>query len=243
MLSVALEHKTSIVATLEIANERAGVCINITEGNWRNVALIAGMLEPFREAVKIMEGDNLGLSQIPAIMVILNSHIESQTAAFEGAFAEAGEAMMIDHADLWDEMPDVIRMAAALNPRIKELGWMSTQEKKVWRDLLPDELKILFQQDIRSEQAATDLGGVGGCIDEGADWSGGSDAVRRSKKKKRGFLSRAVKTARMLGAGNGSDGDEEQPEQFPQRTRRPASGLSLPRRIEHAQTEIQRFVL
>ena len=167
------------------------------------------------------------LSQIQAIMVILNSHIESQTAAFEGAFAEAGEAMLIDHAERWDEMPDVIRMAATLNPRTKDLRWMLTQEKKVWRDLLPDELTILFQQNIMSEQAATDLGGVGGCIDEGADWSGGSDAVRHPKEKKRGFL----------GAGDGSDGDEEQPEQFPQRTRRPTSRLSLPQRIEYAQME------
>ena len=47
----------------------------------------------------------------------------------------------------------------------------------------------------------------------------------------------------MLGAGGGSYGDEEQPEQFPQRTRRPTSRISLPRRIEHARTEIQRFVL
>ena len=140
--------------------------------------------------MKIMEGDNIGLSQIPAMMVILNSHIESQTAAFEGAFAEAGEAMLIDHADRWDEMPDVIKMAAALNPRTKDLGWMSTQEKKVWRDLLLDELKILFQQDIRSEQATTDLGGVCGCIDEGADWIGGSDAVRRPKKTKKGVSCR-----------------------------------------------------
>ena len=183
------------------------------------------------------------LSQIQAIMVILNSHIESQTAAFEGAFAEAGEAMLIDHAERWDEMPDVIRMAATLNPRTKDLRWMLTQEKKVWRDLLLDELTILFQQDIMSEQAATDLGGVGGCIDEGADWSGGSDAVRRPKKKKRGFLSRAEETARMVGAEDRSDGDEKQPEQFPQRTRRPASRLSLLQRIEHAQTEIQRFLL
>ena len=91
MLYVALEHKTSIAATLEIANERAGVFINTTEEDWRSAVLIAGMVEPFRQAVKIMEGDNLGLSQIPAIMVILNSHIESQIAMFEGAFAEAGK--------------------------------------------------------------------------------------------------------------------------------------------------------
>ena len=47
----------------------------------------------------------------------------------------------------------------------------------------------------------------------------------------------------MLEAGDRSDGDEEQPEQFPQCTRRPASRLSLTQRIEHAQAEIQRFVL
>lgn len=120
MLSVALEHKTGIVATLEIANERAGGSMNITEEDRTNAAFIPGILQP-RQVVRIMKGDNRDLSHIPVIMVILNSLIKSQTAALEGASAEGRQEMLIDRADRWDRVPGVIKMAPALNPRTKYL--------------------------------------------------------------------------------------------------------------------------
>lgn len=73
--------------------------------------------------------------------------------ASEGDFAGAGEEMVIDHTDRWDELSDAIKVSAALNPRTKDLSWMPTQETKAWRDLL-DQLKTLFQQDMRRTRGA-----------------------------------------------------------------------------------------
>lgn len=118
--------------------------------------------------------------------------------------------MLIDYADRCKEMPGVINMVAAPNPRTKDLECPSTRNEKAWRDLLLSELKISSRPDMRFERVPTDLGGVGRCSDEGAVWSGGSDAVRGPEKKKnKGCVSRAVEIARMLGAGNRSFDDEE----------------------------------
>lgn len=86
MLSVALGHKTGVVATLKILNEWATVAINVTEKDWRNAVLIVSVLEPIRQAVRIMGGDNRGLSWIPEIPPILSSHTECHTVAFQGRF-------------------------------------------------------------------------------------------------------------------------------------------------------------
>lgn len=40
MLSVALDHKSSVVTTLEIADERSGVDISITHTDWENTAIM-----------------------------------------------------------------------------------------------------------------------------------------------------------------------------------------------------------
>lgn len=42
--------------------------------------MIAGMLDPFKEAVKAVEGDNLGLAQVLCTIIVLNAHVEAEVA-------------------------------------------------------------------------------------------------------------------------------------------------------------------
>lgn len=90
------------------------------------------MLEPFRGAVKTVEGNYLALAQAPHIMATLDAHIETEASAFdEGPIAAAGETMLLDHADhCWDELLEVMKMAAELNARTKGLHRIQIQRKE-----------------------------------------------------------------------------------------------------------------
>lgn len=248
MLQVALDHKSSVVATIEIANLRSAV--DISDNDWANAAMIKRMLEPFHAAVKAMEGNHLALAQAPCIMVILDAHIEKEAAAFDaGPFAAAGDRMLLDHADRWDELPNVMKMAAALNPRTKGLEWIDAAERDGWRALLSNDLKLLFAEDIRDERAKSLGGGGRECGDGGsgsggASGSGGSsgsgggsgDANPPAKKyKKRSFVSRAVALAKARRPGDQTDGDRSA-------TSRPPSRLPILARLQAAEDELRRFV-
>jgi len=68
-------------------------------------------------------------------MIVLNSHIEVEIAADipDSAFANAGEAILLDHSDRWDELPNVVKIAAALSAYTKCLEWhLMRREKLLW---------------------------------------------------------------------------------------------------------------
>lgn len=148
-MSVSLEQRCSVVATVEIADERTGVAINITEVSWRNAAMKARILGPVKEAMKATEVDNLGLAQVPCIVTVLNAHVEAEVAAIEVSFSDADEAMLVNHADRWDNLRGVMKIAAALSTRKEGPPWLSGKEQKAWRPLLIAELKRLLHEDIR----------------------------------------------------------------------------------------------
>lgn len=235
MLSRALEHKSSLESTLETANETAGVDIQVSDRDWANAAMMANMLEPFACAVETLAGDELGLAELPCIMSVLNSHVKAEAATFNaGPFAEAGENIILDHADRWDELPEVAKVASALSARTKGLEWLSETKRKEWRALLLVELESLFAKDIVAEGARArgpaDGGGSGGA----------SGAEQSAPKRKRSFHAMCVATAKLVGAGGGSEGDGASQA----RGRGESSVFSLPleSRLQAAEIELQRFV-
>lgn len=42
------------------------------------------------------------------------------------------DAMQLDHADRWDELPKQHKIAASLIIRTKDLGWTEQDERKQW---------------------------------------------------------------------------------------------------------------
>ena len=66
-------------------------------------------------------GGNIALSPVPCVISVLYSHIEVEIAAFisGSSCANATEVMLFDHSDRWDELPNVVKIAAALNARTK----------------------------------------------------------------------------------------------------------------------------
>lgn len=242
MLWTALEHKSSLIHTLEIANERPGIDIHLTNDDWSNAERMVQMLEPFFEAVESLEADSIGLPELPCIMTVLNSHIESETAAFnEGPFATAGDVMLVDHADRWDELPDVVKMAAALSPRTKDLGWLSPLERQSWRGILLVTLRSLFSDDIAAEadgKAADNAAGLGASASAPAE-------DPPPKRRKLSFRSKAIATARGLGPGDETGGAEGcAPQQMGRGSSSARSGtLLLSARMDAAKLELQRFQL
>lgn len=242
MLTVSLQHKSSILHTVELANERSKVDIVLEDVDWTNAEAMVKMLQPFASAVETMEGDYLGLAEVPCIMNVLNAHIEKESAAFTaGPFKVAGEAMLLDHEDRWDTLPAVMKMASALSARTKTLDWLSEADQKQWRDLLVEELKVLFAQDIAAEQAAdspaANGGGAGGGAGGGSiDLSGGEPPV---KKQRLNFRTMAVMASRHKGPGGSGDAGQRQETS----TARSPSRLSLEARVQSAKLELRRFVV
>lgn len=239
MLTVSLQHKSSVIHTVELANERSKVDIVIEDVDWTNAESMVKMLEPFASAVETMEGDHLGLAEVPCIMNVLNAHIEEQSRAFtSGPFHVAGEEMRLDLNDRWQRIPVVMKMAAALSARTKDLDWLPEAEQKQWRDLLVQEMKVLFTQDIAAETAADSSSAGGG---DSGDVSGGAIDLSGSeppKKQRLNFRTMAVLASR--GAGRGSGGAGQTQETSPAR---PPSRLSLEARVESAEQELRRFVV
>lgn len=211
MLAVSLEHKSSVLHTIELANERSRVDIVLQDADWTNAASMVRMLRPFASAVETMEGDYLGLAEVPCIMNVLNDHIEKESAAFtSGPFHVAGQEMLLDHDDRWETIPDVMKMASALSARTKGLEWLSEAEQKQWRDLLVEELKVLFRQDIAAEIAADSSsaggGSSGGDASDGAVDLSGSEPPK--KQQRLNFRTMAVMASR--GRGSGGAGQTQQ---------------------------------
>ena len=89
------------------------------------------VLEPFKDATEALEGDYITLPFVPCIMSVLDSHIEAEIAAFVPgtSSANATGVMLLDHSDRWDELPNVVKIAAALSARTKGLQWLDPTER------------------------------------------------------------------------------------------------------------------
>ena len=246
MLTICLEHKSSLVSAIEIANDRqGGAGITITYQDWTNAENLHRILEPFKEATEALEGDYITLPLVPCIMSVLNNHIESEIAAFtpDSSLANATEVMLIDHSDRWDEIANVVKIAAALSARTKGLEWLDATEKALWRRSVIFECRKLFRADIAEEVPAGSTPNGPGSLDERG--VGGGEPPR--KKKKKGFLKRCVATAKAVGGG---DEEEDEESEGGVGGAGGSSGstytpppLSLEARIQGAEQELQRSTL
>ena len=110
------------------------------------------VLEPFKDATEAY----IALPLVPCIMSVLDSHIEAEIAAFVSgsSSANATEVMLLDHSDRWDELPNVVKIAAALSARTKGLEWLDATERTSERRIFLVECKKLFQADIAEEVRA-----------------------------------------------------------------------------------------
>ena len=81
----------------------SGAGITITYQDWKNAENIHMILERFKEATEALEGDYIALPLVSCIMSVLNSYIEAGITAVDpdSAFANAGEAMFLDHSNFW----------------------------------------------------------------------------------------------------------------------------------------------
>ena len=102
--------------------------------------------------------------------------------------------MLLDHSDRWNELPNVVKIAAALSAPTKGLQRFDATETTSWCLIVLTECKKLFQADIaegvRTGSASNAIRGPG---ERGAD--GGEEP--REKQKTRGFLTRCVATAKV----------------------------------------------
>ena len=114
-------------------------------------------------------------------MSVLDSHTEAEIASFVSgsSSANATKVMLLDHSDRWDELPNVIKIAAALSARTKGLEWLDATGRTVWRRIVLAECKKLFQADIAEEvRAGNASNGIGSHEERGVD---GGEAPRKKQ--------------------------------------------------------------
>ena len=89
------------------------------------------VLEPFKDATEGLEGNYIALPLVPCIMSEFDSHIEAEIAALVSgnSSANATEVILLDHSNRWDELPNLVKIAAALSARTKGLEWLDATEK------------------------------------------------------------------------------------------------------------------
>lgn len=208
MLSVCLEHQSSIVSTIEIANDhQGGPGIIITDDDWKNAKEMVRMLEPFYEAVHALEGDSITLPLLPCVMSNLNSHVEMEGAAFavETQLGAASDGMLLGRGDRWDELPDVVKIATALSARTKGLEWLDETERKFWRQTVLRKCRQMIGRDIAKETAAcSQEPDASGADDSSVDPEAGGADEEPPKKKKRSFFTRCIQRAKAVGSAGGS---------------------------------------
>ena len=149
--------------------------ITITYQDWDNAADMRRVLEPFKDATEAY----IALPLVPCIMSVLDSHIEAEIASFVSgsSSANATEVMLLDHSDRWDELPNVVKIAAALSARTKGLEWLDAAERTLWRRIVLVECKQLFQADIAEYVRAGNASNrIGGPEERGLD---GEEAPRK----------------------------------------------------------------
>ena len=201
------------------------------------------VLEPFKDATEALEGYYIALPLVPRIMSALDSHIEAGITAFVpgSSSTNATEVMLLDHSDRWDELPNVIKIAATLSARTKGFQWLHAAERTLGRRIVLVECKKLFQGDIAEEvRAGSASNGNGGpevC---------GVDGGETPRTQERGCLKRCVATAKAVGAGDdeevgGLDAAVGNAEASINSTAPPLTLTSRMQAIEHV--ELERFTL
>ena len=79
----------------------------------------------------------------------------------------------------WGELPNVVKIAAALSARTKGLEWLDATERTSWRRIVLVECKKLFQADIAEEVPAGSASNrIGGPKESGVD---GGEATRKKQ--------------------------------------------------------------
>ena len=114
-------------------------------------------------------------------MIVLGSHIEAEIAAFVSGSSPTNttEVMLLDHSDRWDELRDIVKIAAALSARTKGLEWLDATGRTVWRRIVLAECKKLFEADIAEVvRAGNASNGIGGPEERGVD---GGEAPRKKQ--------------------------------------------------------------
>ena len=78
--------------------------------------------------------------------------------------------MLLDHSERWDELLNVVKIAAALSARTKGLEWLDATERTLWPRIVFVECQKLFQADIAEEvRAGNASNGIGGPEERGVD--------------------------------------------------------------------------
>ena len=114
-------------------------------------------------------------------MSVLDPHIEAEIAAVVSgsSSANATEVMLLDHSDRWDELPNVVKIAAALSARTKGLEWPEATERTLCSRIVLVECKKLFQANIAEElRAGNAPNGIEGPGERGMD---GGEAPRKKQ--------------------------------------------------------------
>ncbi|CAM9520447.1 unnamed protein product, partial [Discosporangium mesarthrocarpum] len=131
MLSTLLDYRYEVMSTIEVANQRPkGPSINIRGADWDNAEEMCQMLGPFAEAVEL-EGDKyITLSYIPCLMEGLNAAFLDASSSLpeDGALLHAGDDLLDDHSDRWEELNTPTKVATMVDPRAKDGAWMETTE-------------------------------------------------------------------------------------------------------------------
>ena len=107
-------------------------------------------------AMEPLEADYIALPLVPSILIVLDSHIEAEIASFVSgsSSANATDVMLLDHLDRWDELLNVVKIAAALGARTKGLDWLDATERALGRRIVLLGCRKLFQAGISEEVRA-----------------------------------------------------------------------------------------
>ena len=117
-------------------------------------------------------------------MSVLDPHIEAEIAAVVSgsSSANATEVMLLDHSNRWDELPNGVKIAAALSARTKASSGLTRPERTLWRRIVLVECTKLFQADVAEEvRAGSASNGIGGHEERSVD--GGETPKKKQKKR------------------------------------------------------------
>ena len=110
--------------------------------------------------------------------------------------------MLLDHSDRWDELPNVVKIAAALSARTKGLEWLDATERTLWRRTVLVDVRSCFKR-TSPRKCGRGTRPTESEVPRNAVWTGKRHPGRSSRRKC--FLKRCVATAKAVGAGD----DEE----------------------------------
>ena len=219
---MCLEHKSSLVSTIEIANDRLeGPEIVVSYEDWRNARVLAELLEPFHEAMQALEGDDITLPLLPCVMSVLNCHVDATTSGEDddgnslcvgGGASGTRVGALLDKGDRWQEPSPVVKIATALSARTKGLEWLEEEERATWRRLVLRKCREMLRNDITAERAAVAQNEAPSASDAEDDTPVADPPMEDPmdeqplKKQKISFLARCIEAKGGGGGGGGGSG-------------------------------------